>query len=586
MCLDDRCVEMRGGRAAGAQQRRRHAGRQRDAECGERRRTLVVEDVHVDVGPSGQRQRHRRAPRTRGDDGVTQSVAHPFVDQRGAERGLHVLRRRGHDRHDTGLSSSMCVPTSRSRSGRTSSARGATSANVASRPPSPSSPTRSTSTSSSAPTNSIPLRRRASRAGARGVRQEVRRPRARAGRSSIMSPRLRPRAASSSGWIAPCAPTRCSPIGCCGSLRATGHQVAMKERLLQAYFIDGLDIGDPDVLADVRRRRRPRSRSGAGVPRQRRRVAEVRDEMQTGRRDGDHRRADLRVRRQVDGARRARPGHVRAGLAPRRRQAHRGCLTGAHCAGKLAGWTCGAGPAAGLRARLHPDRELVEADRRPASPPTATRRSWSTLRATATAPNVRADLRRGADMLTALCGFGVYVGYSLGGRLCMHAALMYPAPRSRTRRHRCLPRHRRRERTCRSPGGRQPARRSHRRCRRRRLPRRMARPTAVRRAHTRRRGRAPIGSRNTAEGLASSLRLAGTGAQGSLWPRLREMNMPVLTIAGELDEKFAAIGRQIAGIGARRRVRRDTRRGPCRSSPGTPNRSSTRWTTWLRKIKY
>jgi predicted DsbA family dithiol-disulfide isomerase len=31
---------------------------------------------------------------------------------------------------------------------------------------------------------------------------------------------------------------------------ATGHQVALKERLLQAYFIDGLDVSDPDVLAD------------------------------------------------------------------------------------------------------------------------------------------------------------------------------------------------------------------------------------------------------------------------------------------------------------------------------------------------
>jgi predicted DsbA family dithiol-disulfide isomerase len=29
----------------------------------------------------------------------------------------------------------------------------------------------------------------------------------------------------------------------------SGRQVAMKERLLQAYFIDGLDIGVPDVLA-------------------------------------------------------------------------------------------------------------------------------------------------------------------------------------------------------------------------------------------------------------------------------------------------------------------------------------------------
>jgi predicted DsbA family dithiol-disulfide isomerase len=33
------------------------------------------------------------------------------------------------------------------------------------------------------------------------------------------------------------------------SAQAGGHQVALKERLLQAYFIDGLDIGDPDVLA-------------------------------------------------------------------------------------------------------------------------------------------------------------------------------------------------------------------------------------------------------------------------------------------------------------------------------------------------
>ena len=31
---------------------------------------------------------------------------------------------------------------------------------------------------------------------------------------------------------------------------ATGHQYALKERLLQAYFTDGLDIGVPEVLAE------------------------------------------------------------------------------------------------------------------------------------------------------------------------------------------------------------------------------------------------------------------------------------------------------------------------------------------------
>jgi predicted DsbA family dithiol-disulfide isomerase len=32
--------------------------------------------------------------------------------------------------------------------------------------------------------------------------------------------------------------------------KGTAHQVALKERLLQAYFIDGFDVGDPEVLAE------------------------------------------------------------------------------------------------------------------------------------------------------------------------------------------------------------------------------------------------------------------------------------------------------------------------------------------------
>ncbi|HEY5664043.1 MAG TPA: alpha/beta fold hydrolase [Ilumatobacter sp.] len=52
--------------------------------------------------------------------------------------------------------------------------------------------------------------------------------------------------------------------------------------------------------------------------------------------------------------------------------------------------------------------------------------------------------------------------------------------------------------------------------------------------------------RNTAAGLAHSLRTCGTAAQGDLWPRLDELTMPVLVLAGELDDKFTGIGRQMA----------------------------------------
>lgn len=51
---------------------------------------------------------------------------------------------------------------------------------------------------------------------------------------------------------------------------------------------------------------------------------------------------------------------------------------------------------------------------------------------------------------------------------------------------------------------------------------------------------------NTAVGLAGSLRLAGTGAQDNLWPRLGEITTPVLVLAGERDEKFTTIGQRLA----------------------------------------
>lgn len=56
---------------------------------------------------------------------------------------------------------------------------------------------------------------------------------------------------------------------------------------------------------------------------------------------------------------------------------------------------------------------------------------------------------------------------------------------------------------------------------------------------------------NTVEGLAESLRQAGTGAQDPLWSRLHRLEMPVLVSAGADDAKFAGEARRLGeSIGA------------------------------------
>jgi 2-succinyl-6-hydroxy-2,4-cyclohexadiene-1-carboxylate synthase len=61
--------------------------------------------------------------------------------------------------------------------------------------------------------------------------------------------------------------------------------------------------------------------------------------------------------------------------------------------------------------------------------------------------------------------------------------------------------------------------------------------------------------RNTAEGLARSLELAGTGSQRPLWSALPGIDVPVLVMAGEDDERYASIARRTAAaIGANAHV--------------------------------
>ncbi|MBM4416421.1 MAG: 2-succinyl-6-hydroxy-2,4-cyclohexadiene-1-carboxylate synthase [Chloroflexi bacterium] len=52
--------------------------------------------------------------------------------------------------------------------------------------------------------------------------------------------------------------------------------------------------------------------------------------------------------------------------------------------------------------------------------------------------------------------------------------------------------------------------------------------------------------RNSPRGLANSLRGMGAGAHAPLWDRLAAVAAPALVLAGERDERYAAIGRELA----------------------------------------
>lgn len=167
---------------------------------------------------------------------------------------------------------------------------------------------------------------------------------------------------------------------------------------------------------------------------------------------------------------------------------------------------------------------------------------------------IEADLWRTADLLAATTGDADYLGYSLGGRICLHLALAHPA---RVRRLVLIGA---------TAGIADDRLRAERRQADDALAERLAAedldtfldrwlaqplfatlPDDAAGRHARR--------ANTTAGLVASLRTAGTGTQQPLWERLGELAMPVLLVAGALDTRFAATATAMAeAIGGRAEV--------------------------------
>jgi 2-succinyl-6-hydroxy-2,4-cyclohexadiene-1-carboxylate synthase len=154
------------------------------------------------------------------------------------------------------------------------------------------------------------------------------------------------------------------------------------------------------------------------------------------------------------------------------------------------------------------------------------------------------NLAEGADLLGELGGPAVYVGYSMGGRLCLHLALQRPdlvqglvligA----------------------TPGIEDDRERLERRAADEKLAEDIVSDGLE--AFLERWVRQPLFASlpadrvgledrltNSPAGLAASLRLAGTGTQTPLWNRLGELEMPVLLIAGAEDHKFGAVAERM-----------------------------------------
>lgn len=157
----------------------------------------------------------------------------------------------------------------------------------------------------------------------------------------------------------------------------------------------------------------------------------------------------------------------------------------------------------------------------------------------------RSNLVEAGALLVQAGGRGHYVGYSMGGRMLLHAVLNNPGREIRSLvligSHAGIESEH--ERAVRREGDARTAARIEELGSQAFVDEWLAQPMFA--GLSDEQSAKLMRYENAAEGMAWSLRSCGTGSQTPLWPYLEAITIPVLVIAGTRDERYTEIGKRM-----------------------------------------